>query len=60
MREKLIAAFEQLRAMEAQKRVKEMSDVELEAMIAASLGLPPGTKFSDEQLKMILRSQKIY
>jgi hypothetical protein len=58
MREKLIEALERVRAREARERVKEMTDEQLDAMIAADLGLPLGIKFTDEQLQIIARSQE--
>lgn len=57
MREKLIKAVELVRAREARERVKEMTDEQLEDEIASGLGLPTGTKFTDEQLKMIMKHQ---
>ena len=49
-RERLIEAAERAYWRE---RVKEMSDAELEAHLCSSLGLPPGTTFTDDQLEMI-------
>ena len=56
MREKLIKAVELVREREALERLQEMTDEQIEDWIAASLGLPAGTKFTDEQLEMMLRS----
>lgn len=58
MRDKLIAALERVRAQEARERAKEMTDDGLEAIITDGLGLPTGTKFSEEQLHLIARSYK--
>jgi len=54
MREKLIKAVELLRAREARERAKNMTDEQLEAEIAADLGLQPGIKLTDEQLERIV------
>ena len=59
MREKLIRALEQQRARKAKERFEQMTDEELEAVIAAELGLPPGVRFTDEQLEMIGRAMSI-
>ena len=58
MREKMIAALEVLRQREARERVKEMSEADLEAVIAADLKLPAGTTSTRGQLEMIAASER--
>jgi hypothetical protein len=47
--------IEEVRRIQAQQEVKEMSDQQLEAGISSSLGLPAGTTFTEEQLEMIIK-----
>ena len=53
-REKLIGAVRDIRSKAAAEEAREMTDIQLEAVICSHQGLPSGTAFTDEQLKMII------
>jgi len=48
--------IEGVRRLQAQEAARKMSDTQLMAVITSDLGLPTGTPFTDEQLKMIAGS----
>ena len=49
-RARLIEAVQQ---SQTQQEVREMTDEQLNDIICSGLGLPKGTEFSDDQLRMI-------
>jgi hypothetical protein len=52
-----IKAIEALERAHAREQFKQMSDAEIMAFLAADLGLPVGTTFSEAQLAMIANHQ---
>jgi hypothetical protein len=54
MRSKLIEAVDRVQRQEARQRFEAMPDEDMSAWICTSLGLPAGTRFTDEQLEMLL------
>lgn len=45
--------IEEVRRLQAQEEVRQMTDAKLLQVICFQLGLPAGTPFTDEQLEMI-------
>jgi len=48
--------LEAVRRARVQQEMREMTDEQLNAVICSSLGLPLGTTFTDEQLRMIINN----
>jgi hypothetical protein len=44
---------------QTQQRLREMSDDELQELIAQGLGLPAGTRFTDAQIDMLIEHERI-